>query len=116
MMLDGIRVLEYCNSVAGAYCTKQLGDLGAEVIKIENPIIGDWARRTGPFPGDIPHPEKSGLFLYVNMNKLGITLDPTMPTGRNIFAELAKTSDIVIEDHPPQHMEKIGLGYTNSTS
>jgi len=112
MMLDGVKVLEYCNSVAGAYCTKQLGDLGAEVIKIENPIRGDWARRAGPFPGDIPHPEKSGLFLYVNMNKLGITLDPAVPTGQKIFTEIARTSDIVVEDNPPQYLEQIGLGYT----
>jgi crotonobetainyl-CoA:carnitine CoA-transferase CaiB-like acyl-CoA transferase len=110
-MLDKVKVLEYCHSVAGAYCAKQLADLGAEVIKIEKPLVGDKARRAGPFPDDIPHPEKSGLFLYVNTNKLGITLDPTVPTGREIFAELAKTSDIIIEDNPPGHMEHTKLGY-----
>jgi CoA:oxalate CoA-transferase len=111
MALGGVKVLEYCHSVAGAYCAKQLSDLGAEVIKIEKPLIGDIARKAGPFPDSISHPEKSGLFLYVNTNKLGITLDPAVPEGRGIFLELAKTSDIIIEDNPPAYMESINLGY-----
>lgn len=111
MILDGVKVLEYCHSVAGAYCAKLLADMGSEVIKVEEPLVGDAARKAGPFPEDIPHPEKSGLFLYVNTNKMGITLNPTIPSGRTIFAELAKASDIIIEDNEPHYMEDLNLGY-----
>ena len=81
--LDGIKVLEYCEFVAGPYCAKLLADLGAEVVKIEKPAEGDMARKRGPFPNDIPHPEKSGLFLWLNTNKLGITLNLDDTTGRD---------------------------------
>ncbi len=109
--LEGVRVLEYCHTMAGAYCARQLADLGAEVVKIEKPLVGDEARRTGPFPGDAEDPEKSGLFLYLNTSKLGITLDPATAGGGRIFAQLAAKSDVVIEDNPPGFMESIGLGY-----
>ena len=73
--LSGLKVLEYSEFISGPYCGKLLADLGAEVIKIEPPGSGDKARSWGPFPQDIPHPEKSGLFLYLNTNKLGVTLN-----------------------------------------
>ncbi|MGD9117668.1 MAG: CoA transferase [Dehalococcoidia bacterium] len=110
-ILDHVKVLEYCHTVAGAFCAKQLSALGAEVIKVERPLIGDPARKIGPFPSDIPHPEKSGLFLYANTDKLGITLDPTLPTGRKIFAELSQGSDIIIEDNSHQFMKEHALHY-----
>jgi CoA:oxalate CoA-transferase len=109
--LDGVKVLEYCSMVSGPYCTKIMADLGAEVIKIEPPVDGDPARRMPPFPGDKPHPEKSGLFLYLNTNKKGITLNPEKPRGKQLFLELAKRADILVEDHPPGDMEQMGLGY-----
>jgi len=109
--LEGIRVLEYCDMVAGPYCGKLLADLGAEVIKVEEPPAGDRARRRGPFPNDIPHPEKSGLFLYVNTNKLGITLNVRTATGRQIFRRLAQEVDVLIEDRPPGQMKEWGLDY-----
>jgi CoA:oxalate CoA-transferase len=109
--LDGLKVLEYCDMVAGPYCGKLLADLGAESIKIEQPLVGDRARHRGPFAGDEPHPEKSGLFLYLNTNKLGITLDPTTATGRRIFLQLVQGMDVLIEDHAPGRMAEIGLGY-----
>jgi CoA:oxalate CoA-transferase len=109
--LEGLKVLEYCDMVAGPYCGKLLADLGAESIKIEQPLAGDRARHRGPFAGDEPHPDKSGLFLYLNTNKLGITLDPTTATGRRIFLELAKDVDILIEDHLPGRMSDLGLSY-----
>ena len=86
--LDGIKVLDWSQLVAGPYCAKLLADLGAEVIKIEKPVIGDEARHTGPFLRDEPHIEKSLLFLYLNTNKLGVTLDIKDPTGRDRFLEL----------------------------
>ena len=109
--LSHLKVLELCNFVCGPYCTKLLADLGAEVIKIETPAMGDEARRRGPFLNDIPNSEKSGLFLYLNTNKLGITLDIETSTGRNILKELIKQSDILVEDNPPKEMEELGLTY-----
>ena len=109
--LGGIRVLEICSMVAGPFCTKIMADMGAEVLKVERPGIGDEARRRGPFPGDIPHPERSGLFFYLNTNKLGITLDYTSAPGRRILKELAKECDVVVEDNSPGALSRLGLGY-----
>jgi crotonobetainyl-CoA:carnitine CoA-transferase CaiB-like acyl-CoA transferase len=97
--------------VAGPFCTKVMTDLGAEVIKIEKPAAGDVARQRGPFPGDKPHPEKSALYLYLNTNKLGITLDVTKPEGSRLFRELAKDADIFVESQPPGFLDSLGLGY-----
>ena len=109
--LEGVKVLEYARMVSGPYCAKLLADLGAEVVKIEQPSLGDPARQKGPFPGDLPHPEKSGLFLYLNTNKLGITLDVHTEEGRKVFRELAQWADILIEDSPPGRMGELGLNY-----
>ncbi|MEE8469945.1 MAG: CoA transferase [Dehalococcoidia bacterium] len=109
--LGHLRVLEFCNLVCGPYCTKLLADLGAEVIKVEPPGVGDEARRRGPFLDDIPHPERSGLFLYLNTNKLGVTLDVETSTGRDIFEGLIKQTDIFVQDSSPEVMEKLGLTY-----
>jgi len=111
--LTGVKVLEYANFIAGPYCGKLLADLGAEVIKIEKPVVGDEARQYGPFPDDLPHPERSGLFLYLNTNKLSITLNTETATGAKILKELLKESDIFIEDNPPAVMERLGLDYAN---
>jgi crotonobetainyl-CoA:carnitine CoA-transferase CaiB-like acyl-CoA transferase len=111
--LTGVKVLEYASFIAGPYCGKLLADLGAEVIKIEKPAVGDEARQYGPFPYDLPHPERSGLFLYLNTNKLSITLNVEAATGAKIFKELLKESDIFIEDNPPAVMESLGLDYAN---
>jgi len=104
-------VLEYCSTISGPYCTKLMADLGAEVIHVEPPEKGDDARRAPPFPGDVPHPEKSGLFLFLNTNKLGITLDPKRPRGKEIFEELAREVDVLVDDGPPEQLEEMGLGY-----
>ncbi|GAF88197.1 unnamed protein product, partial [marine sediment metagenome] len=109
--LEGVRVLEYCTTNSGPYCTKLMADLGAEVIHLEPPGTGDDARRSPPFPRDVPHPEKSGLFLFLNSNKLGITLDPQLPQGRKIFEQLVSDVDVLVEDCPPKQMERMGLGY-----
>jgi crotonobetainyl-CoA:carnitine CoA-transferase CaiB-like acyl-CoA transferase len=109
--LGGTRVLEYCGTMAGAYCSKLLADLGAEVIKIEQPETGDEARTKGPFPDDVPHRERSALFLHLNTNKMGITLNLRTAAGKRIFCELVKEADILIEDWPPDAMAELGLGY-----
>jgi crotonobetainyl-CoA:carnitine CoA-transferase CaiB-like acyl-CoA transferase len=109
--LEGVRVLEYCATNSGPYCTRLMADLGAEVIHLEAPGTGDQARRSPPFPQDVPHPEKSGLFLFLNANKLGITLDPRLPRGKEIFEQLIGDVDVLVEDWSPGHMEHLGLGY-----
>ena len=109
--LNHLKVLELCNLVCGPYSTKLLADLGAEVIKIETPGVGDEARRRGPFWQDIPHSERSGLYLYLNTNKLGITLDVKTNTGRSLLRELIRQTDIFVEDNPPAMMEELGLTY-----
>jgi crotonobetainyl-CoA:carnitine CoA-transferase CaiB-like acyl-CoA transferase len=109
--LEGIRILEYCSMVSGPFCTRLMADLGAEVTKIEPPGAGDKARQMPPFPGDIPCQDKSGFFFYLNTNKRGITLDPAKARGREIFRELAKYADVLVEDRPPGEMEALGLGY-----
>jgi len=109
--LDGVSVLEIGTLVAAPYCGKLLADLGADVVKVERPGVGDPARRRGPFPDDAPHPERSALFLYLNTSKRSITLDPATEAGGRIFRELAAEVDILIEDTPPGTLEPLGLGY-----
>jgi len=85
--LSDVKILDLTHYIAGPYCTKLLADYGADVIKVEQPGIGDGARKMGPFPADNPHPEKSGLFLHLNTNKKGITLilkpEPGLTSLRN---------------------------------
>src|SRR5262245_6436162 len=90
--LHGIRVIECGQMVAAAYAAKLMADLGAEVVKIEEPQ-GDEARRRGPYPGDIPHPEKSGTFLYLNTNKLGVTLNLRTAKGQELLQRLVQDAD-----------------------
>lgn len=109
--LSDLKVVEYATSVSAPFCAKLMADLGAEVIKIEEPPLGDPARQAGPFPGDEPHPERSGLFLYLNANKRGITLDVATVVGAKILRELIGTADVLIENLPPSAIERLGLDY-----
>ncbi len=109
--LGHLKVVELCNPVTGAYCAKLLADLGAEVIKVEPPGSGDKARQQGPFLDNIPHPECSGLFLYLNTNKLGVTLDVTTSTGLKVLKELIAQADVFVQDNSPAVTEKLGLAY-----
>ena len=109
--LVDIKVLDLTHYIPGPYCTKLLADFGAEVIKVEKPGTGDLARRMGPFPDDVPHPEKSGLFLHLNTNKLGVTLDLRTDTGQKILKELVKDIDILVENFRPGVMASWGLSY-----
>jgi CoA:oxalate CoA-transferase len=109
--LSNVKILEYCRTLSGAYCAKMMADLGAEVIKVEPPGTGDGARREPPFLHDIPDPEKSGLFLYLNTNKFGITLNPAKPEGKKLFEKIVKETDVLIEDQKLGEMEEMGLGY-----
>ncbi|HLK12089.1 MAG TPA: CoA transferase [Candidatus Binatia bacterium] len=109
--LEGLKVLEVGDLVGAAYATKLLADLGADVVKIERPATGDQARRRGPFPGGTPHLETSGLFLYLNANKRGITLDLRRPRGQEVLARLAADADLLVHEVHPTEMAAHGLDW-----
>ncbi|MQF48496.1 CoA transferase [SAR202 cluster bacterium AC-647-N09_OGT_505m] len=109
--LHDLRVIDLSHGIAGPYCTKLLADFGADVIKVERPGSGDYARRLGPFPGDVSHPEKSGFFLFLNTNKRGITLDLKTAEGANALKDLVKEADILVESFKPGVMSRLGLDY-----
>ena len=109
--LEGVRVLEICSFVAGPYCTKLLADMGADVVKVERPRTGDEARRRGPFYNGQTGPDASLLFIYLNSNKRGITLDVSLPTGRDMMLGLLKQTDLLVEDMPSRDAETLGLDY-----
>ena len=100
--LEGVQIIDLTHHIAGPYCTKLLADFGADVIKVERPDGGDPARRLGPFPDDVPHPEKSGLFLYLNTNKRGITLNLKDPEGRGVLLDLVRHADVLVENFRPR--------------
>lgn len=108
--LDGLQVLELGEFISAPYCGRLLADLGAEVLKVEPPA-GDRARRYGPFRGDLPDPESSGLYLYLNANKRAITLDITTATGRELLHRLAAGVDIVVENLEHKAVEAAGADY-----
>ena len=106
--LDGIRVLDLTRVLAGPFCTMNLADLGAEVIKIELPGHGDDSRHFAPM---IPQSEDSGYFYSVNRGKRSVTIDLRTGEGRAIFIELAARSDVVVENFSPGTIERFDLGY-----
>ena len=108
--LSHVMVLDFTTQVAGPYCTKLLADYGADVIKVERPGTGDASRSMGPFPRDVPHPEKSGLFLHLNTNKRSITLDLKTNAGQKIARALCEQADLVVESFRPGVMGRFGLG------
>jgi len=110
-MLSGFKVLDLTWHIAGPFCTKMLADYGADVIKVERPGTGDPARSMGPFLGNEPHPEKSGLFAHLNVNKKGITPNLKNPAGRKLFQELLQGVDIMVESFRPHVLPGLGLGY-----
>jgi crotonobetainyl-CoA:carnitine CoA-transferase CaiB-like acyl-CoA transferase len=108
---QGIKAVELGGMVSGPYCGKLLADMGANVVKVEEPPDGDPARRRGPFPDDVSHPERSGLFLNLNTSKRGIAVDFEVPTGRDILARFAAWADVVIDNHAPGWLESVGLDW-----
>ena len=104
------RVLDLTDE-KGIYCGKLLADLGADVIQIEPPG-GNPARRRGPFYQNSPHPEKSLFWFAFAVNKRSITLNIETLQGRDIFMELVKKADVVVESFPPGRVDELGLGYS----
>jgi len=107
--LAGLRVLELADE-KGQFCGKLLGDLGADVLKVEPPG-GEPNRQIGPFLDDVPHPERSLSFWYYNTSKRGITLNVETADGRQLFARLAATADVVLETFRPGLLASFGLNY-----
>lgn len=104
--LEGIRVIDLTRVLAGPFATMILGDLGAEIIKIEIPDGGDDSRSYGPFVNN-----ESAYYMSINRNKKSITLNLKKKEGIEILKELVKKADIVVENFKPGTMEKLGIGY-----
>src|SRR5881396_1640735 len=104
--LDGLRVLDLSNQLSGPYCAMLLGDLGADVIKVEHPVGGDPARLGAPHRGG-----ESAPFMTVNRNKRSITVDLKTPDGLAIARRLAARADVVLENWRPGAAARLGLGY-----
>ncbi|GHH96774.1 CaiB/BaiF CoA transferase family protein [Neobacillus kokaensis] len=109
--LKGLKVIDLTWHIAGPYCTKLLADLGAQVIKIEQPKTGDPSRQEGPYPDDVPNLNASGLFAYLNNNKIGITLNLKSERGAEILKKLVRDTDILVENFSPRVMNSLGLSY-----
>ena len=110
-MLDGLKVLDLTHYVAGPYATRLMAAQSAEVIKVERPATGDGARRIGPFPDDVPHPEKSALFLYLNTGKKSVTLNLKDGASKPILRSLLEWADVLVENFCPGVMSRLGLDY-----
>ena len=105
--LDGIRVLDLTQLMAGPYCTMMLADMGADVVKVEKPNGGDDTRRMGP-----PFIEgESAAFLGINRNKRSIVIDLRSDSGRELAQRMARESDILVQNFRPGALERMGLGY-----
>src|SRR5262245_45942544 len=105
--LEGLRVVDLTRVLSGPYCTMQLGDLGAEVIKVEQPGKGDDTRAFAPpYQGD-----EAAYFLSVNRNKKSITLDMKRPAGKEVLERLIGVSDVLVENFRPGAMDRLGFGF-----
>ncbi len=108
--LDGLRILDLSEGIAGPFCAKLLADLGADVVKVE-PLEGDLSRRLGPYPGDVPDPERSASFFYFNTSKRGVTLDLDTAAGRAELERLVRRFDVIIAGETIEQLTARGLGY-----
>ena len=108
--LAGVKVLDLSEDIAGSFCARLLADYGAETLKLEPPG-GAALRQLGPFFHDDPHPEKSLLFLALNLNKRGATLNLETAAGREILKQLLPQVDVVVESWRPGYLASLGLGY-----
>ena len=104
--LTGLRVLELANLMAGPFCGLVLADLGADVVKIENPQGGDFSRATPPCVRGV-----SAGFLALNRNKRSLALDLKAPAGREVFLRLARRADVVLENFRPGTVRDLGIDY-----
>jgi len=108
--LAGIRILDLTRLLPGPVTTLHLADLGADVIKIEDPQVGDYARTLGTGQGE-ENGQSSAYFRMINRNKQGLRLDLKKPEGVEVFMRLAREADVIIESFRPGVMDKLGVGY-----
>jgi len=108
--LAGLRVVDISQGIAGPYATKLLADAGASVTKVEPPT-GDYSRRLGPFPGDIPDPEQSGLYLHLNTSKRRMTLDVSVTSGQVVLKKLLSKADVFVAGEKASTIATWGLAY-----
>lgn len=106
--LEGIRVLELGNYMAGPFCGMLLADMGADVVKVENPKGGDYSRAVAPVPPGSP--DGAG-FLRINRNKRSVAIDLKHPAGKETFKVLARSADALVENFRPGTLDDLGLGY-----
>ena len=114
--LHNIRILDITRALAGPYCTMMLGDLGADVIKVERPGVGDETRGWGPpFVGKPygPYPGESAYFIAANRNKRSVTVNIQSAAGQEIIRKLAGISDVLVENYRTGDLDKLGLGYAD---
>ena len=112
--LDGVKVLDLSEDIAGSFCARLLADYGADVLKLEPPA-GAALRRMPPFFGDDPHPEKSLFFLAMNLNKKSATVN--LRTGRRagtLFRQLIPHVDVLVESYTPGYLADLGLAYDDA--
>ena len=109
--LEGLRVLDISEGIAAPFCAKLLGDLGADVVKVERSDGGDSARALGPFPHGRPDPEQSAAFFFFNTSKRGITLDASSEEGRELLARLVRRYDVVISSETEGELAARGIGF-----
>ena len=109
--LSGVRILDLTRVVAGPYCTMMLGDMGAEVLKIEEPAHGDDTRAWGPFKDG-----HSSFYLQLNRSKKSVALDLKTPQGAATLRELIATADVLIENFRPGSLAQLGFGYAEAAA
>ena len=109
--LEGLRVLDATHIVAGPYCAMILADMGAEVIKIERPGVGDRARLNDPFVDGPDGTKVSARYLGVNRNKKSVSLDLRDPVAKRAFINMVRVSDVLLDNWGPGAMERLGFGY-----
>jgi crotonobetainyl-CoA:carnitine CoA-transferase CaiB-like acyl-CoA transferase len=109
--LQGIRVLDLSRLLPGPFLTMVLADLGADVVKIEDPRLGDYLRAASPAKGGL-----SGRYLAVNRGKRSVALDLKAPAGRDALLRMAGQADVVVESFRPGVLDKLGVGYTALTA
>jgi crotonobetainyl-CoA:carnitine CoA-transferase CaiB-like acyl-CoA transferase len=110
-ILDGIRILDFSRVLAGPFCTMMLADLGAEVVKVERPVLGDETRHWGPPWAGKGDAKQSAYYLSVNRNKYSITLDLKTTEGQQLAHDLALKADVLIENFKVGQMAEYGLDY-----
>src|SRR5438105_1928243 len=104
--LDGIRVLDLSRLLPGPYLTMILADLGADVVKVEDPRVGDYLRALPPSKGGM-----AGRFLAINRGKRSLALDLKAPAGKDALLRMAERADVVVESFRPGVLDKLGVGW-----